>query len=113
MKNVICAAQNRIFSIAVQILDDDEPYKLQSGERIVFGVKKHPANSEYIISKELTSSNYDTETNVYITTLSSGEMNIDAGIYYYDVALRYPSGELEKVIGCNEFRVEDSVVRSR
>lgn len=108
----ITAAQNRIFSVELKVFDGDEVYRLQGGERFVFGVKKHPSDTEYIISKELTASDYDSESEAYTLTLSYLDTNIDAGIYCYDIALRYSGGGLLPVIWCNEFIVADSVVRS-
>lgn len=104
--------QNRFCTILITIKNGNENYQLQSGEKIIFGVKASMLNTNYILKKELTSADFDTENGGYIMTLSTAETNIDSGEYVYDVALQRSGGELEPIIDCSECNVLGSIVRS-
>lgn len=104
--------QNRFCTILIAVRNGNENYQLQSGEKIILGIKASVLNTSYLLLKELTSADFDTENGGYIATLSTAETNIDSGEYVYDVALQRSNGELEPIIGCSECNVLGSVVRS-
>lgn len=113
MNNKIIAQRARKYSALIGIVDEStgEAYQLASGEKLVFGVKNSKETNTYIFRKELTASDYDSTAGGYPLTLTTMEMDIAYGTYYYDVALQRSNGELEKVIGCTEFEVTPSIVR--
>ncbi len=112
MDNKLYVFQNRILKTALKIKNGDENYYLSNDEKLIFGIKKYAYNSEYIIRREITSGDYDSELDAYPITLSSDETNISPGTYYYDAALQRNNGQLEKIIGCTELEIVRSVVRS-
>ena len=111
--NRISAQRARKYPATIRIIDDStgEEYQLQNSEKLVFGVKDSKETTTYIFRKELTASDYDSTHGGYPLTLTTSEMDIAYGIYYYDVALQRSNGELEKVIACTEFEVTPSIVR--
>ncbi len=110
MSNIIEVAQNRHYETEIVITDGDEYYTLEKTERLIFGVKKNPLDTDYILNKALTSDNR--LENGYVLIFTSDEMNIPTGEYYYDVALIRNGTELYKIIEATKFRVLKSIVRS-
>lgn len=113
MENTIIAAQNRKLVIDIQVLDGTEPYILSGTEKLKFGVKKEPSDDNCVIQAELEASDYHAETQCYTLNISSDDMDIPAGMYFYDIALVGQDGQLSLVIGCEQFVVADSVIRGR
>lgn len=104
--------RNRLFEACISILDiKGKKYRLQSGESLIFGVKFNDESTDYDIQKIITSANA-TEDDSYLLVLSTKMMNIPAGQYYYDIALKTADGELVQVIDISTFEVTESVVQS-
>lgn len=112
MNNTIIASQNRVFRTAVKILSGDEEYYLAQNEKLIFGLKRFAYSRDHLLQKEILPADYDTDSHGYILTLSTEETNLAPGSYCYDIALQRADGELEKIIGCTEFEIVRSVVRS-
>ena len=112
MNNVITVTQNRAYLAGLKIMDGENRFYLAHGDRLFFGIKKYGYQSDYLILKELSDSDYDEDTDSYLLRLSTGETGLDPGTYYYDIALNRSEGELEKIISCTELRVIKSIVRS-
>ncbi len=112
MNNEIRMSQNRHYKTGIVIYDDEEHYYLRNGESLIFGIKRFAYNTDYIIRRELTQDNYNDEADAYVLELSTEETNIDTGSYFYDVALKKSSGELEMIIPCTSLEICRSVVRS-
>lgn len=103
--------KNRLFEACISVIDSEgNDYKLQSGESLIFGVKFNAESKDYDIQKVLTSEN-ETE-NGYLLVLSTQDMNIASGRYYYDIALRKANGELVQIIDTSRFEITESVVQS-
>lgn len=108
--NIIYAYKNRSLSRNVKVISDGEIYQLESGEKLIFGVKSS-SDDVCVIRKELTSDNFDTESQCYKLKITSTEMtNIDEGSYIYDIALKKTNGQLEKVVRPTAFIVCGCVV---
>lgn len=104
--------RNRLFEAYISILDiKGKKYKLQSEESLIFGVKFNVESADYDIQKIITSANA-TEDDSYLLVLSTEMMNIAAGQYYYDIALKTIDGELVQIIDTSIFNVTESVVQS-
>lgn len=112
MSNSIVAARNRVFHSAVQIRSGEAEYFLRPEEKLIFGLKQFAYNRDYLLQKEILYNAYDSGSHGYLLTLSTEEMDLQPGMYCYDIALQRADGELEKIIGCTDFEVVRSVVRS-
>lgn len=113
MENQVLTHQARQYKTSVVIYTDtsrDSTYQLVTGEKLIFGLKKEKGSTAYIVRKELTSENYNEDTGGYDLTLSTSEMKIPAGMYFYDIALKRISGELERIIGTTGFEIRHSIV---
>lgn len=93
--------RNRACSAIVTVEDNGAVYQLANGEKLIFTLKD---GNTVILTKELTSSDYDSTFSGYILHLSSAETDISAGTYRYDIAL-YSDGETETVIPETDFIV--------
>ena len=113
MGNSIRTCKARLYITDIVIFTDEtreNTYQLAPGEQLIFGLKRNRAGYAYIVKKTLTSDNYNEASGGYTLTLSTNEMNVPVGMYYYDVALKRSSGELERIIGTTEFEITHSIV---
>lgn len=95
-------------SFSVQITDGDQPYQLQSGEIIRFGVKSLPTNTAYIFSKTVTQANEDDE---YVFTISPTDTaSLDFGSYWYDIGLQ-SGADYFNIIPASPFEVAYNVTK--
>lgn len=99
--------KGRTIPMVISVEDaDDEPYTLESGEKIRFGVRNVSGGSK-LIYKELTSA--DEVDGTYPLELTPEDTNIAVGRYLYDVSLQLSSGELYDIVSADYFIVKDSV----
>lgn len=101
--------QNRNTTISIQIENGDEPYHLENGDKVVFGVKKHYNNNYYLIYAETTEEQGD--TGVYTINLTAEETNIPNLYAFYDVAIIQQYGTILTVIPCTECVICPSIVK--
>lgn len=88
---------------------DGDAYVLQSGEKLIFGVKLSPCDTEYKLTKTLTSSDYD--DGVYVLEISpSDTINLPISDYYYDIGLQRGS-DYYMVVGCNVFSLRKNITQ--
>lgn len=89
--------------------EDGSVYTLEEGEVLRFGVKKHPGDTAYLFSKDMSSSSL--ADGVYSFKIDPADTeDLDFGCYYYDVGLQHGS-EYFNVIPCSDFRVEYNVTK--
>ena len=87
--------------------DDDTIYALESGDKLIFGVKKSLSATDYAIKKVSTSDSKDGDG--YNITLEPADTQNLLGNYLYEVALQTASGEYYIVIDCSEFVVTNTL----
>lgn len=103
----ITTQKGRTISLVISVDDaDNEPYTLESGDKIRFGVRNVSGGNK-LIYKELTSS--DEVDGEYPLTLSPENTNIAVGRYLYDVSLQTSDGDLYDIVPADYFIVKDSV----
>jgi hypothetical protein len=78
---------SKTFKIAVTDANGD-PYTLQAGEKVIFGVKKQAADEELLICKVVTAC---TDGICEVELDPEDTVDLTVGKYYYDVGLE--SGE--------------------
>ena len=104
---ILTTQKGRTLSVVISVEDaDNEPYTLESGDKIRFGVRNVSGGSK-LVYKELTSS--DEVDGEYPLTLTPENTNIAVGRYLYDVSLQLSSGELYDIVSADYFIVKDSV----
>ena len=104
---ILTTQKGRTLSVVISVEDaDGEPYTLESGDKIRFGVRNVSGGSK-LIYKELTSE--DEVDGEYSLTLTPENTNIAVGRYLYDVSLQLSSGELYDIVSADYFIVKDSV----
>lgn len=91
--------------IAIETLEG-EPYTLQTGETIRFGVRPCFGGNK-VIFKTLTSA--DEVDGEYPLTLTPENTNITPQRYFYDVSLQLADGSFYDVMPTDYFIVKDSV----
>lgn len=104
---MITVQKGRTLSVVISVDDaDGEPYTLESGDKIRFGVRNVSGGNK-LIYKELTSS--DEVDGEYPLTLTPENTNIAVGRYLYDVSLQTSDGDLYDIVPADYFIVKDSV----
>ena len=87
--------------------DDGTIYSLETGDKLIFGVKKSLSATDYIIKKVSTSDSKDG----YNIKLEPADTQNLLGNYLYEVALQTASGEYYIVIDCSEFVVTNTLTQ--
>ena len=104
---IITTQRGRTVPLVISVEDvDGEPYTLESGDKIRFGVRNVSGGNK-LIYKELTSE--DEIDGEYPLTLTPENTNITPNRYLYDVSLQLSSGELYDIVSADYFIVKDSV----
>ena len=104
---ILTTQKGRTLSVVISVEDaDGEPYTLESGDKIRFGVRNVSGGSK-LIYKELTSE--DEVDEEYPLTLTPENTNIAVGRYLYDVSLQTSDGDLYDIVPADYFIVKDSV----
>lgn len=104
---ILTTQKGRTLSVVISVEDaDGEPYTLESGDKIRFGVRNVSGGNK-LIYKELTSE--DEIDGEYPLTLTPENTNITPNRYLYDVSLQLSSGELYDIVSADYFIVKDSV----
>lgn len=66
-----------------------EPYELQTDEVIRFGIKIKSSDTDYIIKKELTADDLNTENGAYTLGFTPDDtLHLNFGEYFYDVGVQ-------------------------
>lgn len=103
----ITTQKGRTISLVISVDDaDNEPYTLESGDKIRFGVRNVSGGNK-LIYKELTSS--DEVDGKYPLELTPEDTAIAPGRYLYDVSLQTSDGDLYDIVPADYFIVKDSV----
>lgn len=87
--------------------DDGTIYTLESGDKLIFGVKRSLSDSDYLIKKTATPANK--EDDGYTITLEPLDTQSLLGSYLYEVALQTANGEYYIVIDCSNFVVTNTL----
>lgn len=96
-QNIVVTIQN----------EDGTTYKLQSGDKLIFGVKLNPENSEYDIKKIVQ--NADSEGNCVISLIPEDTVGLAFGKYFFDVGLQTADGEFYMIVECDDFIIAKAV----
>lgn len=82
----------------VEILDQKgDPYALQSGDQLVFTVKKNTSTSLIILQKNIVGKTF--------TISHEDTANLDYGKYVYDIQLTQANGDVTTVIQPSPFEI--------
>ena len=88
-KQKITIVRGTTMAFAVAITDEEgEPYELESGEVLRFGIKKRANDAEYIKVLEATAASVDPEGAYPFALAPSDTINLPFGTYSYDVGLQ-------------------------
>lgn len=105
---IIRGTTNRI---NLTVYDDNENvYILGVNEKIIFGVKQNPENTDYDIQKIITS--IQKQGNSYMIDLMPGDtQNLQFGHYFFDVGLQTSDGNYYMVVPCSPFILQKAVTQ--
>ena len=95
--------QGRTLYRTIRIKADGQPYTLQSGEKILFGVKRGKWSGEYLIFKTLTSN--DEIGGGYPLVLTPEDTDILTGYHKYDVGVALSDGSYHDIQSNDDFIV--------
>lgn len=86
----------------IEILDQKgDPYTLQSGDQLVFTVKKNTSTSLIILQKNISGETF--------TISHEDTANLDYGKYVYDIQLTQANGDVTTVIQPSVFEIMPEV----
>ncbi len=104
----ISISQGTNLAILLILYDDDgNIYKLKSGDKIIFGVKRYFTDRDYIIRKIFTSDNANSDG--YDIVLLPEDTQVAVGTYMYDIGVQTADGGYYIVVKPNAFSVDSAV----
>lgn len=105
----ITRGESKAFNVFVPD-SEGESRELATGEKLVFGVVRNTNDEEYLITKTLTSANYDSESGKYLLKIDPADTEeMDVAKYNYDIWL-VSGGEKIPVIGWSTFELTPNAV---
>lgn len=88
---VIKKGESMTFNLSITDVDGN-PYELKDGEVIRFGVKKRFEDSDYVLEKTYTKTDYIEQSKSWLIKIKSSDtMKLLTGNYIYDIGVQ--SGE--------------------
>lgn len=92
----------------VNILNEDgkTKYVLQSGDKLIFGVKSNPENSDYDVCKIVTEAS---EEGYAIELEPDDTADLPPGHYYFDIGLQTSAGAYYMVVPCSQCLIKPAV----
>ena len=108
---LLTVRKNSDFYAKINLTDlDGNKIILSDGDKLIFSVKKSlVSNSPVVIRK--TFHDYDQLDGSYPFKLTSDETNIQAGIYFYDIALQCSDGDFFHITMTDQFVIKETVAR--
>lgn len=99
----VTAYHNATWAKTLKIKNTDgEDASLNSGDRIIFGIRKNWYDA-YLIKKIISAEN---ELNGgYTVILTPEDMSIEPGYYYYDISVQTENGDFIKIVPHSLFAV--------
>ena len=94
---------NSVYITVLLTDENDNPYQLETGDKLIFGVKRNKNSSSFVIKKILTSA--DELDGQYTFSFTPEDMNISPCRYYYDVGLQFSDGGFKTVVHPSRFKV--------
>lgn len=86
--------------------EDGTEYVLQSGDKLIFGIKQNPENSDYDVCKIVT----EASGNGYLIELEPADTaDLQPGHYYFDIGLQTATGAYYMVIPCSQCLIMPAV----
>lgn len=98
---------NSVYITVLLTGENNSPYHLVTGDKLIFGVKRNKNSSSFVIKKILTSA--DELDGQYTFHLTPEDMSIFPCRYYYDVGLQFADGEFKTVVHPSRFKVIETV----
>ena len=98
---------NSVYITVLLTGENDSPYQLATGDKLIFGIKKNKNSSSFIIKKILTSA--DELDGQYTFAFTPEDMNIYPCRYWYDVGLQFSDGGFKTVVHPSRFKVIGTV----
>lgn len=88
-----------------------DPYSLESGDILYFGVKRFPEHKHYVIEKTYTNADYDQTTGGYLVKITPEEtQDFVFDDYWYDVAVQLANGDFYQIIPTSPLTILKNIV---
>lgn len=110
-KNELKIIRGTTNTINLTIIDDNgDVYNLKDGEKVIFGVKQNPENTDYDIQKIITVESAR-DGNITIKLSPEDTQELPFGRYFFDIGIQTADGDYCMVVPFSPFIVENAVTR--
>jgi len=102
----IVRGTSNVFGLVVTDADGD-PFIIESGQVLVFGVKKRPKDEDRVLIKTITHSVDD--GTYYLELTPADTADLEPGKYFYDVGLQHGANVFFNVIEASVFEIKPNI----
>lgn len=96
----------------IKLKKNGDEYQIDEGDIIRFGVKNNTDDSEYLILKEMISTDYSEDAGGYpLMIYPEDTINLDVGSYAYDIGIQTAAGQYKMVKVYSPFKILPNVTR--
>lgn len=96
----------------IKLKKNGDEYQIDEGDIIRFGVKNNTDDSEYLILKEMISTDYSEDAGGYpLMIYPEDTINLDVGCYAYDIGIQTAAGQYKMVKVYSPFKILPNVTR--
>lgn len=89
---------------------DGAVYTMGENDKLIFGVKSNPENTDYDLKKVLTASDGQTDGSYKLSLTPGDTIDLPIGRYYYDVGLQSGT-DYYTVIECSAFELLTNITK--
>lgn len=112
MKQPISIVRGTTNFFRIDIVDQDgEPYKMGEDEKLVFGIKANPLDSERIFTKEISANGTTVAGGTFaiLDLYPSDTLYIEPGKYVYDIGLQVGDNNFYNVVEASQFEIKPNI----
>lgn len=108
MKNqLISIVRGTTNAFGIKVTDDEgKEYTLESGQVLVFGIKKKPTDMERLLVKTITNT---VNGEYYLELTPADTENIEPGKYFYDVGMQQGESIFYNIIEASVFEIKPNI----
>lgn len=92
----------------LSLTKDGNPFTLETGQVLVFGLKKRPEHESCVLVKKIT---HSANGEYYLELTPADTAELEHGTYFYDIGLQHGESIFYNVIESSEFKIKANITK--